>query len=138
MAKPSARSSCVNRATRPTTSPAAGGCVTSAAARRRARERGDGTLLVLADLEHGAERRAQPLAGEIVESEHPERLRQIERLADAGRLLQAQFAQTLDRGRDLVRQALAHLRHPGAEDRQLALMVGIVDPVVETAPLQGV
>ena len=59
--------------------------------------------------------------------------------ATPGRLLQVvAVAQLLDQLDDLAAQRLGHLRRPGAQDRHLALEAGVVDPVVEAAPLQRV
>ena len=67
-----------------------------------------------------------------------ERGRPVERLGDARRLEQVLLAQRLHEMHDLLRQALADARHLGAHDRELALGVGIADPVIEAAALQRV
>ena len=44
----------------------------------------------------------------------------------------------LHRGRDLASELVGHLGRAHAEDRELALEVGVRDPVVEAAALERV
>jgi hypothetical protein len=62
-----------------------------------------------------------------------QRRRPVDRFGDARRLEQVELAQLLDEAHDLARQPLAGARRLDLEDLELALEVGIVDPVVETA-----
>ena len=59
-------------------------------------------------------------------------------LGDARRLEEVELAQLLHEAHDLARQAFAGARRLDLEDLQLALQVGIVDPVIEAAALQRV
>ena len=67
-----------------------------------------------------------------------QRRRPVDRLGDARRLEEVELAQLLHEADDLARQALAGARRLDLEDLQLALQVGIVDPVIEAAALQRV
>jgi hypothetical protein len=65
-----------------------------------------------------------------------EALEPVEGLADTRRAIEVQPAQVLHERTHLVREVLADVRQPRADDRQLALQVGVLDPVVEAAPLE--
>ena len=71
-------------------------------------------------------------------AERGERLRPVDRLGDAGRLVQVEVAQRLDRARDLAGERLADAGGADPQDRELALEVGVVDPVVEATAFQRV
>ena len=73
-----------------------------------------------------------------VGAERRERLRPVDRLGDARRLVELEVAQRLDRGRDVAREHVGHLGRAQPQDRELALEVGMRDPVVEAAALQRV
>ena len=95
-------------------------------------------LLVLAVLQDRAERRVDRLLVEPRRAERRERLRPVDRLRDTGRLVELEVAQRLDRGRDVARERVGNLRRAQPDDRELALEVGMRDPVVEAAALQRV
>ena len=67
-----------------------------------------------------------------------ERRRPVERLGDAGILEQPLAPEPLDEGDHLARQPLAGAGNLGAHDLELAGEIGVVDPVIEAAPLQRV
>ena len=95
--------------------------------------------LVLAVLEHRAERGVdRRVSSSSVAPSAAERLRPVDRLGDAGRLVQVESAQRLDRGRHLAGERLVDVGHAQAHDRDLAVEVGVLDPVVQAAPLQRV
>ncbi len=62
----------------------------------------------------------------------------VDCLGDAGKLEQVHFAQLLDERDDLATELFVRLRRLDPEDFQLALDVGIIDPVIEAAPLERV
>ena len=70
--------------------------------------------------------------------ERDQRLGPVERLGDAGRLEQIHRAQPLHERDDLARERLRRLRALAPDDRELALRVRIVDPVVQAAALDRV
>ena len=61
----------------------------------------------------------------------------VDRLGDAGRLVQLELAQRLHGARRPGGRALAHLGRADAEDRELALEVGVLDPVVQAPALRA-
>ena len=113
--------------------PSACTSATSRAADLR-RERADVVLV----LEQHAERVGDRLRVERDAVERDQRLGPVERLGDAGRLEEIQRAQPLRERDDLARQRLRRARTLAAHDRELALRVGIVDPVIEAAALDRV
>src|SRR6478736_3657598 len=99
---------------------------------------GAGALLVFAVLEDGAQ---GDLDGALVDggaSERGQRVGPVDGLGDARRLVELEVAHGLDRGRHLSRQLFGHLGRAHAEDGELALEVGMRDPVVEAPALQCV
>ena len=109
--------------------------------RRRLDERaelGPRSLGVLPVLEHRAERAGGARLVEHVASEGVQRPRPVDRLRDPGRLVQAHRAERLDRPRDLAGQLQPGLGDPAQHDRDLALEVGVLDPVVEGPALERV
>ncbi len=62
----------------------------------------------------------------------------VQGLGDAGQLEQVLLAQFLDEADDLAAQAVPGAGNLGPNDSQLPPGIGIVDPVVETTPLEGV
>ena len=62
----------------------------------------------------------------------------VDRLGDARHLEQLELAQLLDEAHDLGRKPRVGVGHLAPHDLQLARRVGIVDPVIEAAPLQRV
>ena len=97
-----------------------------------------GAFLVLAVLEDRAERRLDGPFVDLRDTERGEGLRPVDGLGDAGRLVELEVAQRLDRSRDLPRELLTDVRGAHAQDRELALEVGMTDPVVQAAALQRV
>ena len=75
---------------------------------------------------------------ELGDTEGAERLRPVDGLGDAGRLVHVEPAHRLDRGRHLTGERLDHVGHADAHDLDLALEVGMLDPVVQAASLQRV
>src|SRR5215472_3429830 len=62
----------------------------------------------------------------------------IDRLGNAGKLEQVHCAKFLHKTDDLARQVLTGSRYFALQDLELARRARIIDPVVETAPLQRV
>src|SRR5690349_10091295 len=97
-----------------------------------------GELEVLPLLEHGTEREVGGVGRQVLLTEQVERARPVDRLRDAGRLGQLQLAQAVDRGDHAAGQLARHTGLPERDDLDLALGVGVVDPVVEAPALEGV
>ena len=97
-----------------------------------------GAVLVLAVLEHRAERRAGEVGVEPLRPERQQRLGPVDRLRDAGRLEQVLLAERADGLGDVAGQRLDASGTRGPDDGDLALELGVLDPVVEAAPLQRV
>src|SRR5439155_5693798 len=73
-------------------------------------------------LQDAAERGRDRLGVEVIEMERYERPRPVERIGDAGRLLQAAPAKRLHETRDLVRQPLVHSWDARLDDTVLILV----------------
>src|SRR5215207_10383791 len=95
-------------------------------------------LLVLAVLEDRAQRDLDRVLVDGGASERGERVRPVDRLGDARRLVELEVAHGFHRGRDLARELVGHLRCTNAEDGELALEIRMRDPVVEAAALERV
>ena len=101
-------------------------------------ERRLGHAQVLPVLDGPAERLEAVVALHRLEAEQCERLRPVDRLRGAGRLDEVELTQPGDRLRDGAGKPFRDLRRAHADDLDLALEVGELDPVVEAAPLEGV
>ena len=113
-------------------------CAPSRSAPARSRPCAPRALLVFAVLQDRAE---GDVDGALVDrggAERGERVRPVDRLGDAGRLVELELAQRLDRGGNLTREHLGHVGRPDPEDRELTLEVGVRDPVVQAPALQRV
>src|SRR4029077_8816445 len=93
---------------------------------------------VVAVLEEHAERVLHALRVEADGVEGDQRVGPVDRLGDARRLEQVDGAHPLDETDDLDVEPLRRARRPQAHDLELARRVGVADPVVEAAALQGV
>ena len=100
--------------------------------------RGADDVLVLAVLEHRAERAVDRAASSVVDAEQLERRQPVDRLGDPGRLLHVAVAHPRDRGHDLHRERLRRALHAAAHDLDLALGRRVVDPLVQAAALDRV
>ena len=85
-----------------------------------------------------AQRVVDRLGIEVERVQLRQRRRPVDGLGDARQLEEVELAQLLHEAHDLARQAFAGARRLDLEDLELALEVGIVDPVIEAAPLQRV
>ena len=95
-------------------------------------------LGVLPVLQHRAERRVHRPLVERRATQGREGHRPVDGLGDAGRLVQAEAAHRFHGRRDLTSQRLGHVGCPQSHDRDLALEVGMIDPVVEATSLECV
>ena len=95
-------------------------------------------LLVLAVLEHRAERAVDRRLVERVDAEQVERGQPVDRLGDAGRLLHVALAHARDGRRHLDGQHLGRALHAPPDDLHLAPRVRVLDPVVQAAALDRV
>ena len=75
---------------------------------------------------------------ELCRAEPSERHRPVDRLGDARRLVEVEFAERLDRTGHLAGQQVVDVGHAQLDDRDLAFEVGVLDPVVEAPALQRV
>src|SRR5436309_787725 len=92
-------------------------------------------LLVLQRRAHG---RADEVWVDPRRAQRGERPRPVEGLRHPRHLVEVHPAQALDEGRDLAGQAVRRLGRARADDLDLLVEVGVVDPVVEAAALQRV
>ena len=121
-----------------------GGCPVRAHLRRRAGADQPGQpglpdqLLVVAVLEHRAERRLRGGRVQPGHAEQGQRGHPVDRLGDPRRLLQLQGADPGHRRGRGDRERLRAARHPAPDDLHGPLRRRVVDPVVEAAPLQRV
>src|SRR4051794_19990631 len=88
------------------------------------------SLLVFAVLHDRAQRCRHGVFGELVAAEGGERERPVDGFGHPGRLVETALAHGGGRRRHLLREALAHTGYAGAHDGDLALEVGMLDPVV--------
>src|SRR5690348_6262461 len=93
-----------------------------------------GTPAILAILDGPAERVTGRLARSRIGSHERERTRPVDRLGRTGRFHEVERTQALDRLGDGAGERLRYLRRPQPHDRDLALQVGKLDPVVEATP----
>src|SRR5690606_12544904 len=99
---------------------------------------GDDRRLVLPVLEHRAEGGGGEAEVELGGAEVEQRLGPVEGLRHAGRLDQVGLAEPLRGGRHVPGEPLGAARQPPEQDRHLAFEAGMLQPVVEAAPLEGV
>src|SRR5438034_11108807 len=95
-------------------------------------------LQVLVVLEHRTERRLDDIGIELAAAEGREGLGPVDRLGDARRLLQVEPPKAMDERGRLEGEPLGHAGHAQPHDLDLAIERGVVDPVEERAPLEGV
>src|SRR6187399_336482 len=95
-------------------------------------------LLVLAVLEHCAERGGHEPIVEGGGAEPAECGRPVDRLGDAGRLVEVQLAHRCNGSGNLAGEALGNAGYAQADDGHLALEAGVLDPVVQAAALQRI
>ena len=93
---------------------------------------------VVLRLEHHAERVLDGGDVEDLSIERGERGDPVERLGDAGNLVQLDATQLVHERRDLPRQLLRRLRHARVDDRHLLLERRVLDPLIQAAALQRV
>src|SRR5215208_3810766 len=93
-------------------------------------------LHALARLEQSAQRLVGNGGLDLVPSERVERLRPVERLADAGHAVEVEPAQFLHELADLADQRLRRGGQAGLGDSDFAGQVGVLDPVVEAPALE--
>src|SRR6478672_8373799 len=84
-----------------------------------------GAFLVFAVLQDRAERDVDRTLVDRQGAERGERIRPVDRLGDARRLVELELAEGLHRGRDLAGQHLGDLGCPHSEDGELAVEVGV-------------
>src|SRR5438094_6765953 len=89
-------------------------------------------------LEDGGERLRDQLIVERLDVQDGERLRPVERLADARRLLQVELPDAMHHGDHVARQALRDTGDLQAHDLELLGPLGEVDEEMEAAPLERV
>src|SRR5262249_33269928 len=87
--------------------------------------RGSRALLIFAVLQDGAERDLDRPVVDGRAAERGERVRPVDGLRDAGRLVELEPAQRLHCRRDLARELLRNLGRTHAQDRELAVEVGV-------------
>src|SRR5581483_4295089 len=95
-------------------------------------------LLILAVLQHGAERRLDRALVERRHAQSRQRFGPVDRLRDARRLVQLEPAHGFDGRRNLASQRVGDALRPNSHDLELAFEIGVVDPVVDAAPLERV
>ena len=95
-------------------------------------------LDIFAVLEQRAEREPNPLRREILDLERHERAHPIQRLGDTRHFLKLLAAQPLYEAHHLTGQPLFHAGEPGAQDLEFHRGIGIADPVIQAAALEGV
>src|SRR4051812_46035700 len=88
--------------------------------------------------EQRAQRVADHLRGQRAGVELRQRGGPVDGLGDARRLVEILIAERLDETHDLLRQFCGDAGHARLDDRELAIRVRIIDPVIETTPLQRV
>src|SRR5918997_2322336 len=133
----------IRRNTRPKVTAASsigGGAVSGgiAAPRQQAEGHAHRALLVLAVLENRAQGGGEQVLVQLPGPEGHERLGPVQRLGDAGGLVEVHVSEVLDGLGHLARQLLLGPRHPEAHYLHLPLQAGVVYVEVEAAPLQGV
>src|SRR5690242_1953683 len=147
--QPSARVASVSRRG-PASSPAS--CRSRAKAPRRGRRSTSGTLglfhqrghllahtlEVFLVLERRAHRRIDEVGVDARRPEGGQRARPVQRLRHARHLVEVHSAQALDERGNLAGKTVGGLRGAGSHDLDLLVQVGVVDPVVQAAPLQCV
>src|SRR5260221_136316 len=89
-------------------------------------------------LQCGAQRRVDERRVDRRRSQGGQRARPVERLGDAGDLVEVERAQALHQRSDLAGQPVGRLWRSGPDDRDLLLQVRVVDPVIQTAPVERV
>src|SRR5262249_21637778 len=93
---------------------------------------------VVVVLDDGPERDVDRVALEARRTQERERSGPFDRLGDARALHEVEHPDPLDRSRDATRKLGRNTGRPHGEDLDLAVDRGIVDPVVEAAPFEGV
>ena len=93
---------------------------------------------VLLVLEQDAERRVDDLRRQARSPEGHQRSGPVERLGHAGQLGQVDLTQPLDERDHRARELRVHAREPRLDDGVLLVRRGVVDPVVQAAPLERV
>src|SRR5437879_4089534 len=95
-------------------------------------------LEVFLVFERRSERRVDQRRVDASGAERGQRSGPVQRLRHSRHLVELHPPQALHEGGHLAREAVGGLRRPSANDLHLLLEVGVVDPVVETSPLQRV
>src|SRR5437763_6379212 len=95
-------------------------------------------FLVLAVLEHRAEGDVDGVLVELHASQGGESGGPVDGLGHPRRLVELHVTQVLDGGRDLAGQPVGHVGRPQTHDLHLPLEIGVLDPVVQAASLEGV
>src|SRR6185312_408743 len=93
------------------------------------------TLQVLVILDDRAKRGRRGLCVEDIAVEFTQRPRPIQRFGDAGRLDQFHATQRVHSACHLVCERLCDAGNAAAKNRDFTLQVGMLEPVVEAAPL---
>ena len=88
--------------------------------------------------EQDAEGFVNGFGGELVLVEMGEGARPVDGLSDAGEFEEILLAEALDEGDDTGGEGFADAGGLAGQDLAFALCVGVVDPVVETAPADRV
>jgi hypothetical protein len=87
-------------------------------------------------LDDHAHRLAEDVAVDVVGAEQQQRAGPIDRLGDARRLLQVELADLVDDLDELAGDRVRQLRSVEADDLQLMLELGVVEPEIQAPPLQ--
>src|SRR5579859_169127 len=93
---------------------------------------------VLLVLERGAQRRLDQRGVDALGAQRRQRAGPVERLRHSRQLVEVHLAEPADEQRHLAGEPGGRLGDAGLDDGDLLFEVGVVDPVVEAAPLQRV
>ena len=87
-------------------------------------------------LDDDRQRRAEDLGRDVLGAEQQQRARPVDRLRDRGRLLEVELAHHLDDLDEPLGHLLGQLGRVQADDLELVLARGVVEPQVQAAPLE--